>query len=120
VRTEHTVVFVFFVTSRIQAENMYFIYKMVVQEMESQAMLAHGASSFLKERLFDSSDKFVFYVCKDCGMIAIANPVKNIFKCSYCNNTTKFSKVFVPYASKLMWQELMSMGIAPRMLTGLE
>lgn len=93
---------------------------MVVQEMESQAMLAHGASSFLKERLFDSSDKFVFYVCKDCGMIAIANPVKNIFKCSYCNNTTKFSKVFVPYASKLMWQELMSMGIAPRMLTGLE
>lgn len=85
--------------------------------MERDSLLAHGVSHFLKERLFDSSDKFVFYVCKDCGMIAVANPVKNIFKCTYCDNTTNFSKVFVPYASKLMIQELMSMGIAPKMIT---
>ena len=51
-------------------------------------------------------------------MIAIANTVKNIFKCTYCDNTTNFAKVFVPYAMKLLWQELMSMGIVPRMLTG--
>ncbi len=87
-------------------------------EMEVDCLIAHGTSHFLKERMFDSSDKFVFYVCKDCGMIAIANPVKNIFKCTYCKNTTNFSKVFVPYATKLLWQELMSMGIAPRMITG--
>ena len=86
-------------------------------EMEKDALLAHGAAHFLKERLFDSSDKYVFYVCKDCGMIAVANPSKNIFKCTYCDNTSNFAKVFVPYAMKLMWQELMSMGIAPRMLT---
>ena len=87
-------------------------------EMEKDALLAHGAAHFLKERLFDSSDKYVFYICKDCGMIAIANTVKNIFKCTYCDNTTNFAKVFVPYAMKLLWQELMSMGIVPRMLTG--
>lgn len=87
-------------------------------EMEKDALLAHGAAHFLKERLFDSSDKYVFYICKDCGMIAIANTVKNIFKCTYCDNSTNFAKVFVPYAMKLLWQELMSMGIVPRMLTG--
>jgi DNA-directed RNA polymerase beta subunit len=86
-------------------------------EMEKDALLAHGAAHFLKERLFDSSDKYVFHVCKDCGMIAVANPAKNIYKCTYCDNTSNFAKVFVPYAMKLMWQELMAMGIAPRMLT---
>ena len=91
---------------------------MVQMEMESQCLLAHGTVHFLKERMFDSSDKFVFYICKDCGMIAVANPVKNIFRCTYCKNSTNFAKVFVPYATKLLWQELMSMGIAPRMLTG--
>lgn len=87
-------------------------------EMERDCMLAHGAVDFLKERMFDSSDKFLFYVCKDCGVIAIANPSKNIFKCNYCDNTTNFAKVLVPYATKLLWQELMSMSIAPRMITG--
>ena len=86
--------------------------------MEKDALLAHGAVHFLKERMFDCSDKFVFYVCKDCGMIAVANPVKNIFRCTYCGNTKNLAKTFVPYATKLMWQELMAMGIAPRMLTG--
>lgn len=89
-------------------------------EMEKDALLAHGASHFLKERMFENSDKYVFYVCKDCGMIAIANPVKNIFKCNYCDNTTNFSKVFVPYAMKLLWQELMATGIAPRMITNVD
>lgn len=85
--------------------------------MERDCMLAHGAVSFLKERMFDCSDKYVFYVCKDCGMIAVANPVKNLYRCTYCENTTNFSKVLVPYATKLLLQELMSMGIASRMLT---
>lgn len=85
--------------------------------MEVQAMMGHGIAHFLKERTYDSSDKFVFYVCKECGMIAVANPVKNIYECKYCNNKTSFAKVLVPYATKLMWQELMTMGITPRMET---
>ena len=89
-------------------------------EMERDCMLGHGTVGFLKERMFDSSDKYVCWTCKNCGMIAVANPVKNIFKCTYCSNTTDFAKLQIPYASKLLVQELMSMGIAPRLMTNNE
>lgn len=91
-----------------------------VGEMETESLMGHGAAHFLKERTFDSSDKFVFYTCKECGMIAVANPAENIYECTYCTNTTNFAKVYGPYATKLMWQELMSMGIAPRLETDYE
>ena len=86
-------------------------------EMEKDCMLAHGTMQFLKERMFDNSDKYIFWVCKECGMIAIANPVKNIFKCTFCKNSTSFAKVQVPYATKLLMQELMTMNIVPRLQT---
>ena len=54
------------------------------------------------------------YVCKQCGLIAIANPDKNIFKCSYCPTSKEFKKVNIPYAMKLFIQEMMAMSIAPR------
>jgi DNA-directed RNA polymerase II subunit RPB2 len=88
-----------------------------VGEMERDCLLAHGTVHFLKERFFDVSDKYLFYLCKDCGMIAVANPYKNLFKCTYCDNLTSFTKVQVPYSTKLLWTELMSMGIAPRLMT---
>jgi len=86
-------------------------------EMERDCMLAHGTVGFLKERTFDNSDKFLFYLCKKCGLIAVGNREKNIFKCTFCDNQTEFAKVHVPYASKLLFQEIMAMGIAPRMFT---
>jgi len=87
-------------------------------EMERDVMLAHGTVQFLKERLFDNSDKFQFYLCKKSGMIAVANKSKNIFRSLYDkSNTTEFAKVQIPYASKLLIQELMSMNIAPRIFT---
>ena len=39
-------------------------------EMEKDAMVAHGASQFNKERLLGASDLFKAEVCKKCGMIA--------------------------------------------------
>jgi len=80
-------------------------------EMERDCMLSHGTVGFLKERMFDSSDKFLFYLCKKCGQIAQGNRERNIFECKYCDNKTEFSKVQVPYASKLLMQEIQSMGI---------
>ena len=83
-------------------------------EMERDAMIAHGSVQFLKERFFDNSDKFYVWVDNETGMISPVNPEKGIYKSLYSENTTKFTKVQIPYASKLLIQELMSMHIVPR------
>jgi len=86
-------------------------------EMERDCMISHGAAGFLKDRLFTNSDKYRIHVCDACGMIAIADLTKKDFACKACTNRIEFSQVLVPYACKLLFQELMSMAIAPRMLT---
>ena len=83
-------------------------------EMERDCMIAHGASYFLKERLLDVSDKYCVYICKPCGLIATANPVKQLYECKKCNNYGDFSKCYIPYACKLLFQELQCMSIYPR------
>ena len=86
-------------------------------EMERDCMASHGAARFVKERLYDSSDAFSVYVCNKCGLIAAFNNNKNIHICKTCQNRTDFKYVEIPYACKLMFQELISMNIAPRILT---
>ena len=86
-------------------------------EMEKDAIVAHGASAFNKDRLLDSSDKFTINVCKKCGLIARFNSEKKIYLCNTCDNKTHFSKVELPYSCKLLFQELITMNIAPRIIT---
>ena len=86
-------------------------------EMERDGMMAHGCSRFTKGRLYDSSDKFHVHTCKKCGMIAVYNDEKNIHHCTVCNNRTAFARVNIPYALKLLTQELITMNIVPRMIT---
>lgn len=69
-------------------------------EMEVCATAVHGISLFLKQRMFDMSDKFTVFLCDDCGMI-----VNNPAVCSLCGSST-IKETFIPYAFKLLLQNL--------------
>ncbi|KAN0060486.1 DNA-dependent RNA polymerase II [Thecaphora frezii] len=84
-------------------------------EMERDCMIAHGIASFLKERMFDASDAYRLHICDICGLTAVANLKKSTFECRSCRNRTSISQIYIPYAAKLLFQELMAMGVCLRL-----
>ena len=92
-----------------------------IGEMERDVMIAHGMASFCKERLYDVSDKYSAHVCKKCGMLAAYNDGKGssdftVHKCNTCDNMTDFARVNIPYAYKLLSQELQTINVVPRLM----
>ena len=85
-------------------------------EMERDCMISHGASSFTKGRIYDASDKYQVYICNRCGMIASYNDDLEIHHCKTCDNRIDFKYVEIPYSCKLLFQELITMNVAPRIL----
>jgi DNA-directed RNA polymerase II subunit RPB2 len=67
--------------------------------------------------MLDVSDKYEVYKCNHCELISTGNAKDSIFECKKCKNYSDFTKVYIPYACKLLLQELMCMGIGPRLLT---
>jgi DNA-directed RNA polymerase II subunit RPB2 len=86
-------------------------------EMERDCVAAHGVMEFTKERFMECSDGFNCFTCRKCGLLAIANPDANIWLCKGCENTTEFAAVQIPYAYKLLVQELETMNIGSRIFT---
>lgn len=84
-------------------------------EMERDVGIAHGAAFLLREKLLEASDKYTVYVCNICGLFANKMPKKDVYHCPSCKNSTRISKVILPYAFKLLIQELMSVQILPRL-----
>ncbi|CAO3588090.1 unnamed protein product [Absidia cylindrospora] len=81
-------------------------------EMERDCLIGYGASMLLLERLMISSDSFEINVCDDCGLIGYAG------WCQYCKSSKNMKTMNIPYAAKLLFQELMAMNVSPRMILG--
>jgi len=86
-------------------------------EMERDCMVSHGAARFTRERLYDVSDKYQVHVCSKCGMVAAFNDALGIHCCKMCDNRTDFALVEIPYSCKLLFQELQTMNVVPRVMT---
>jgi len=74
-------------------------------EMERDCLIAYGASQLLLERLMLSSDKHEVDVCESCGMMGYHG------WCQTCKSSKGVARMTIPYAAKLLIQELGSMNI---------
>jgi DNA-directed RNA polymerase subunit B len=86
-------------------------------EMERDCLIGYGAALLLKDRLLDESDKTVIQVCEECGFIGFYDFKKRKYVCRICGDTV-ISPIAVSYAFKLLVQELMSLGVSPRLQLG--
>ncbi|XP_014242782.1 DNA-directed RNA polymerase III subunit RPC2 [Cimex lectularius] len=80
-----------------------------VGEMERDCLISYGASMMLIERLMISSDAFDVDVCNLCGRLAYSG------WCHGCSSSASVSTIRIPYACKLLFQELQSMNVVPRL-----
>ncbi|XP_047306154.1 DNA-directed RNA polymerase III subunit 2-like [Impatiens glandulifera] len=86
-----------------------------VGEMERDCLIAYGASMLIYERLMLASDPFEIKVCKKCGLMGYYNYKLKMNVCSTCKSGENVASLKVPYACKLLFQELQSMNIVPRL-----
>ena len=108
-----------------------------IGEMERDGIASHGLSHFLQESLLVRGDEYYMAVCNLTGMICIYNSDLNLFMSPMADGPIKFSGnlengmsidnitqygrtfsiVRVPYAFKLLIQELQAMNIQIRIIT---
>lgn len=90
-------------------------------EMERDALISHGASFLLQDRLLHNSDKTVSLVCAPCGNLLTpldrfyigrqGEIVKQMEKCGLCGRIDGIDIVEVPHVFKLLTAELCAMNI---------
>ena len=108
-----------------------------IGEMERDGILANGMSGFLNDAYMTRGDEYFMAVCNKSGTISIYNPSQNLFLSPMADGPLKFNQnidgkqvlnvvshfgrsfslLRVPYAFKLMIQELQVMNIQMRLIT---
>ena len=108
-----------------------------IGEMDRDCLIAHGMNHFVNESMMIRGDEFYMAVCNLSGCIAVYNEAKNIFLSPHIDGPLKFvesinsdmnivnvsrfgrdfSIVRVPYAFKLLMQELTTMNVQMRIIT---
>ena len=109
-----------------------------IGEMERDGLIAHGITNFLQESMLVRGDDYYMAICNKTGTIAIYNNSSNIFispfvdgplkfnesidaKTMNIENISRFGRSFsiirVPYAFKLLYQELQTMNVQMRIIT---
>lgn len=78
-------------------------------EMERDCLIAYGASQLLLERLMLSSDAHEVDICGTCGLMGYQG------WCQTCKSTRGVTKMTMPYAAKLLVQEMLSMNVLVRL-----
>ncbi|XP_057697376.1 DNA-directed RNA polymerase I subunit RPA2 [Corythoichthys intestinalis] len=90
-------------------------------EMERDALLAHGSSFLLHDRLFNCSDRSVARVCVDCGSLlspllerpppAWSSARHRRTVCALCGKSDSVDTLTVPYVFRYFVAELAAMNI---------
>ena len=108
-----------------------------IGEMDRDAIIGNGMAQFLNESMMVRGDEYYMAICNQTGTIAIYNENHNLFfspmadgplrfvgnleESMNIENISKFGRDFsiirVPYAFKLLLQELKSMNIQMRLIT---
>jgi len=106
-------------------------------EMERDGIMAHGLSYFLNESYMVRGDEYYMAVCNKTGGIAVYNPERNLFLSPFSDGPLMFSNskegqpvldafsvygrsfsiLRIPYALKLLIQELQVMNVQMRIIT---
>ena len=108
-----------------------------IGEMDRDAVISYGMAGFLRESMMVRGDQFRMAICNKSGTIAVYNASRNIFLSPMVDGPLKFvgnlenslnvvpisrfgrsfSIVDVPYAFKLLYQELLTMNVQMRFIT---
>ena len=84
-------------------------------EMERDSLIAHGAAGITQERMTDSSDKLITYICAKCGLFTENPPIPCMPSfCRVCMSFAHTQKVKTTYAYRLLIHELLAIHIAVR------
>ena len=105
--------------------------------MDRDCLISHGMNAFIKDSMLVRGDQFYVAICNQSGCIAAYNEKNNILLCPFADGPIKFTNnveqglnvvninrhgrefsiIRVPYAFKLLLQELQSMNVQMRIIT---